>query len=205
MTARPFARLGPACGIVFALGLFLAGSTYTLRGVTLSAFVLFVPFLAYLCSVLQTAEGEGGWLAGTAFAGGIAWIALKLGSIAPEIAIHRQHLVSGTPLHDGLQGIADAATEVSLIPLAVMVAAIAAVALATRALPRWLGVGAAVTAAALVVNAMYNLYRHSGFVPALLLFVLWTLLAGVSLLRRSRSAPAASAVATPATVASSLN
>jgi hypothetical protein len=201
MTARPSIRFGGACGIIFAVSLFTAGTTYALRGVTLVAFVLFVPFLATLCTVLRAAEGENGWLAGTAFAAGITWIALKLGSIAPEIAIHRQHLASGTALHDGLQGIADAATDVSLLPLAVMVAAVAGIVLATRALPRWLGAGAAVTAVALVVNAVVNLYDKSGFVPALLLFVLWTLAAGVSLVRRGSPAARAARTATQVRVA----
>jgi hypothetical protein len=70
-----------------------------------------------------------------------------------------------------------------------MLAAVAVVALRTGALSRSLAYGAGFTAIALVANASYNLYVHSGFVPALLLFLLWTLLAGVSLSRRAWHAP----------------
>src|SRR2546423_12168573 len=145
MTTPPFARLGAACGIIFAVGMFLTAGSFGLRGLGLAAIVVFIPFLAYLCSVLRQAEGSGGWLAQVAFAGGLSGITLKLASIAPEIATHRFHIAGGTQLHDGLQGVADAATDISLYPLAVMLAATAVVALRTQALPPWLGVGAAVS------------------------------------------------------------
>ncbi len=88
----------------------------------------------------------------------------------------------------GLQGIADAATDVCLYPLGFMLAAIAVAAIRTQVLPRWLGYGAGVTAVALVVNGSYNLYVSSGFIPAFLLYLLWTLCAGIVLCERpSRS------------------
>jgi len=200
MTAQPFARLGAACGILFPVGMFLTGGDYDARGVGVTAIVLFLPFLAYLCVLLRHAEGAGGWLAQTAFAAGLAGITLKLASIAPEIALHHYHVAAGT-LHDGLQGTADAATDLCLYPLAVMLAAVAVVAIRSRALPRWLGYWAGLTAAALVVNGVYNLYYHSGSVPALLLFLLWTLVAGVVLLRRTRREPARAAQAGEAAAA----
>lgn len=191
MSTQPFAKLGAACGIIFPVGLFLtAGNGYRFWAVALSAIVIFFVFLAYLCSVLARAEGERGWLAQCAFAAGVVGIGLKLGSIAPEIAIRRGHIAVGTPLHAGLQGIADAATDVCLFPLGLMLAAVAVVAVRTGALSRSLAYGAGFTAIALVANGSYNLYVHSGFVPALLLFLLWTLLAGVSLSRRAWHAPA---------------
>ena len=57
----------------------------------------------------------------------------------------------------------------------------------SRVLPRWLSVGAAVTAAALAVNGAV---LAADAVPALLLFVLWTLLVSVLLLRRTWRSPA---------------
>jgi hypothetical protein len=70
-----------------------------------------------------------------------------------------------------------------------MAAAVCVVAVRTRVLPRWLGYGAGVTAVALAVNATINLYSKGGFIPAFLLFLLWTLLAGIVLLRRGQEAP----------------
>ena len=185
MTSHPFARVGAACGIIFPVGLFLTAGHHALWAGALIAIVLFLPFLAYLCSLLRQAEGEGAWLAPSAFAAGVTGITLKLGSIAPEVAIRRGHIATGTALHGALQGIADAATDVCLFPLAAMVAAVALVAVRSSVLPRWLGVGAGVTALALVVNCSYNLYVHSGSIPAFLLFLLWILTAGVVLTKRS--------------------
>jgi hypothetical protein len=176
---------GAACGIVFPLGVFLLAGTFAARGAALGLFVVFIPFLAYLCSVLRQAEGEHGWLTPTAFAAGIAAITIKLGSIAPELAIHRYGIADGTALHNGLQGMADAATDVCLYGFGAMLAAVCAVALRTRILPRWLGYGAGLVAVALFANGAYNIYVHTGTVPALLLFLLWTLLAGIVLLRRT--------------------
>ena len=67
----------------------------------------------------------------------------------------------------------------------------------TGALPRLVGIGAAVTAAALAVNGAIV---TTDFVPALLLFVLWTLATSVALFR-SAGAPAAPALARPAATA----
>jgi hypothetical protein len=186
VTNRTLPKLGAACGILFPVGLFLGAGHHALWGVALVAIVLFLPFLAYLCAVIRAAEGEQGWFASAAYAAGLAGITLKLGSIAPEIAIRRAHIADGSTLHAGLQGIADAATDVCLYPLAFMLVAVAVVALRTQVLPRWLAYGAGVTAVALVVNGSYNLYVSSGFIPAFLLYLLWTLCAGIVLLRKAQ-------------------
>lgn len=185
MSNRLYATLGPACGVVCSAGLF-ALPQHELKPIHLAAFVLLLPFVAYLCGLLREAEGDAGWLSQTALAAGIAGITLKLASITPEIAITRAHIVDGTSLHNGLQGIADAATVVCLYPLGVMVAAVCAVGLRTGALPRWLSVSAGLTAVALIVNGSFLDVNN---VPALLLFLLWTLLTGIALLRRAWRQP----------------
>lgn len=182
-------RLAGACGIVFPIAMFLAagdGSHFVAwRAVVATwALVLFLPFLAYLYGLLRKAEGDGGWLAATALAAGLMGVIVKVASHAPEIAIHHDHLVKGTPLYKALDDTAAGATVVSLYPLAVCCAAVAAIALRDQVLPRWLGVFAAVTAAALAVNAGF---LFASFVPAFLLFLLWTLVTGVVLFRRSWS------------------
>jgi hypothetical protein len=197
VATQSFARTGAACGILFPVGLFLTAGHHALWAGALIAIVLSVPFFAYLASVLRQAEGEGGWLAQTVFATGLVGITLKLGSIAPEIAIRKYHIADGTLLHSGLQGIADAATDVCLYPFAAMTAAVALIALRSGVLPRWLGVGAGLTAVALTANASYNLYVNSGFIPAFLLFLLWTLAAGVVLFKRSGKQPAHVVQASP--------
>lgn len=66
-------------------------------------------------------------------------------------------------------------------------AATAVVAFRTGILPRWLAAGAAVSAAALAVNGGF---LATSSVPAMLLFVLWMLLASVYLLCRDWRQPA---------------
>lgn len=191
-------RLAAACGIFFPLVMFFAvgnGNHFaSWRAVASTwALVLFLPFLAYLCGLLRTAAGDDGWLATLALVAGTSGVLLKLVSHAPELAIDQGHLAKGTSLYDALDHTAGAATVLCLYPFAIYAAAVAAIALRERALPRWLGVFALVTAAALAVNGGFV---FAGFVPALLLFLLWTLVTGVVLLRRTWAAPAQVAYAT---------
>jgi len=215
MNQSTLPRLGAACGAVFAIVLTVANGngnqTFTgpraIAGI--AALTLALPFIAYLCSVLRQADradradradgadGADGWLVSTALAAGITGIVLKLGSGAPEIAMHTAHLTAGTQLNTAIEAIADGATVLSLYPLAVFCAATAIVAFRTRALPRWLSVGAAVTAAALAINGGF---LGTDSVPAMLLFVLWTLLTSVHLLRRTWRKAAAPAARTEAAV-----
>lgn len=193
-------RLGAACGGIFAVVLFVASGDGSHafsapRAVAgISALALAVPFLAYLCSRLREAEGASGWLSSTALVAGVTGITLKLASGAPELALHRAHVVDGTPLHRAVDEIAGGATLLSLYPLAVFCAAVAIVSLRTAALPRWLGAGAAITAAALAVNGVF---LGASFVPALVVFILWTFLTSAHLVRSAGRKPAVAADAQP--------
>lgn len=186
-------RIGAATGAVFALVLFIASgngdhSFSTPRAIAgVAAITLALPFVGYVSRLLRDAEGPSGWLAQAAFAGGVIGIGVKLVSIVPELAIHRAQIADGTQLHKALQEMAGGATVLCLYPLALFCAATAIVALRTRVLPRWLGAGAAVTAAALVVNGGFF---EASFVPALLLFIFWTLVTSIYLVRRDSRDPA---------------
>jgi uncharacterized protein (DUF486 family) len=170
-------RLGAACGALFAIVLVVAAGNgdqaySTPRAVAgLAALTLFLPFAAYLHSLLR----EGGWLATAALVGGVTGIGLKIASGIPDVAFHRAHALHGLGV-----SLADTATVVALYPLAVLCAATAVIALRTGALPRWLGVAAGVTAASLLVNGAF---LETSNVPALLLFIAWTLVASLYLLR----------------------
>jgi hypothetical protein len=71
---------------------------------------------------------------------------------------------------------------VTMLPLGVMMAAVATVALKTRVLPLWLGLLAAITAPACLVNGMF---LDAEFGPAFLLFLLWVMLASIVLTLRA--------------------
>jgi hypothetical protein len=200
MMNRPLLpRLAAACGIVFPIAMFLAvgnGTNFApWRAVASTwALVLFLPFLAYLCNLLRTAVApEDGWLSTLALIAGTSGILLKLVSHAPELAIHQDHLAKSTPLYNALDHTAGAATILCLYPLALFTAVVALVTIRERVLPRWIGVFAALTATALAINGGF---LFAGFVPALLLFLLWTLLTAVVLLRRTRVTSAQLAYAT---------
>jgi hypothetical protein len=128
-------------------------------------------------------------MAGPGRAGaGVAGITIKLASGAPQIATN--HLAAGT-LHSALQDIANVATVTSMYPLALLLAAVAVITPRTAVLPRWLGYGAAVTAAALAVNAGF---LNATIVPAFLLSAVWTLATSVALFVK---APSRAAHTTP--------
>jgi hypothetical protein len=71
-----------------------------------------------------------------------------------------------------------------MLPLSVLMAAVAIITLKTHVLPSWLGWLAAITAPLLLVSGMF---LDAEFGPAFLLFLLWTLLASVVLTVRLSS------------------
>ncbi len=188
MTTPRSSRFGAASGAVFAVVLFVASGSgneayLAPRAIAgLAALALFIPFLAYLCSLLRVAEGADGWLATTALVAGTVGITIKIVSTLPALALHRAHIADGTQLHRLFDALDGGATVIALYPLAIACAAIAAAALRTAALPRWLAFGAALTAVALAVNGAF---LEASFVPALLLFIAWTLVASIHLSRRT--------------------
>jgi hypothetical protein len=184
MQGRIWPRLGALSGVLFVV--LLMGSTSTgseaqiVIVMELIAILLFLPFLGYLYSVLRWAEGEGAWLSATAFGAGLVDLTIKLGSIAPGFAARTEGL--DPQLHQVLEKMNSVAFIVTMLPLGVMMAAVAAVALKTRVLPLWLGLLAAITAPACLVNGMF---LDAEFGPAFLLFLLWVTIASIVLTLRA--------------------
>lgn len=157
MTELTRTRIAGASGAAFAVALLAASGAggYTADLIGAAALTLFLPFLAYLRTLI-----DDRWLANTALAAGVAGVTIKLVSIVPELGY--RHIGPG-PLHSALQAVADSAFDVALFPLALMLAAVAA----ARVLPRWLTIGAAATAVLLAAD----------LAPGFLLFIAWTLAA----------------------------
>ena len=196
MSDRILARLGAASGIPYVLLLF-GGSLFngdTGKRVELVGMLLFLPFLGYLSGVLRRAEGTDGWLSTTALVSGLAAITIKLASAAPLLAADRE--AKGTRLHDALGNINDVSFILTMLPLAVLAAAAAAVALRTNVLPRWLGWLAAVTAPALIANGLFFRSENG---PAFLLFLLWLVATSVVLTLRAAAGPVAAVDRRPVT------
>jgi hypothetical protein len=201
MTTRIAPPLGAASGIAYVVALMAAGSNRSdstaALAVELVAMLLFLPFLGYLWSVLRNAEGPGGWLAATVLATGVVAITIKMASAGPAVAARDDGI--SPALRDALQQVNDVSFIVTMLPLGVCMAAVAAVVLRTHVLPAWLGWMAAVTAPLLIANGV-ALSSQEG--PAFLLFLLWTLVAGIVLLRRELSVPRYTAAARDPAVAS---
>ena len=180
MYERILPRLGAASGALFVVLLFGPSSSGSDAAIILVlellGLLLFIPFLGYLWSVLREAEGPGGWLATTAFGAGLVDVTLKLGSLPPgKVA---DDFGDSTAVHKALEDMNSVAFIATMLPLGVLMAAVAVIVLKTRVLPLWLGWLAAVTAPLLLVNGMF---LDAEFGPAFLLFLLWTLLASVVL------------------------
>ncbi len=180
MQGRIWPRLGALSGILFVVLLFGPSSTGSDAQIVivleLIAILLFLPFLGYLYGVLRRAEGEGAWLSQTAFGAGLVDLTIKLGSIDPGFAARTQGL--DPQIHDVLHTM----NSVAMLPIGVMMAAVAAVIIKTRVLPLWLGLLAALTAPACLVNGTF---LDAEFGPAFLLFLLWVMLASIVLTLRA--------------------
>ena len=193
-------RLGAGSAVAAVVGLMTltgggeASDSAVILGGEVLALLLFVPFLAYLYGLLRAADDRAPWLPVTFLAAGVVAIAVKLVSVVPVIAVQRGGI--DPSLHHALQEMADAAFVVSLPALGICAGAAAAVVLRTGVLPAWLGWSAAVTAPLLVANG-FAVGGDQG--PSFVLFLLWTLITGIVLLRRAVvAARPAVAVAGPA-------
>ena len=172
MSAQTVARIGPACGIIFVVTLF-AGSSAESPQAELAGLALFIPFVAHLASLV------GGALGLTIAGAGAAGITLKIASAVPWVS--REAHAEGSATYTALEDMAVTATVTMMYPLAILTATVALVALATEALPRWIGLVSALTTVALLANAMT---LHAEFVYGLLAFLAWTLAVAVRLLVR---------------------
>jgi len=168
-------------------------------------YLFFLFFLGSLWSALRRAEGADGWLSAAAFGGGLASFAIKFASGAFGVAASRNACAGIDPqLWQVLQDMNNASFFLSFLPLAVLPAASAVVAIRFGApLPRWLGWMSAVVAVALLVDGMAGTLYARDFAPSFLLFMLWILAASIALVRRAGVSHSAvsNAAATPPSVA----
>jgi len=168
-------------------------------------FLGFLFFFGSLWSALRRAEGDDGWLSAAAFGGGLVSLAVKFASGAASVAANFNACAGIDPqLWQVLQDMNNASFFFSFLPLAVLSAASAVVAIRFGApLPRWLGWMSAVVAVALLVDGFAGTLYPRDFAPSILLFALWVLAASIALVRRAGVSHSAvsNAAATPPSVA----
>lgn len=184
-------RLGAASGLAYVLGiLFLnssASNSSLVLGGEIIALLMLVPFLAYLWVTIRKADPSGGWIAATAFGAGIVATGVKLAGVLPAILVEQGDLAP--PIAEAFTRFANLSFMVSMTPLGVMLAAVAAIVVRSKVLPVWLGWFAVVVSPLLVVNG-FDLRNEFG--PAFILFLAWTLTTAIVLLSRAVSAGATS-------------
>ena len=148
-------------------------------------YLFFLFFLGSLWSSLRRAEGDHGWLAAAGFGGGVASLTIRLsGAAASAAAAHNACAGIDPQLWQVLNSLSGAAYFSSFFPLAILSAASAVIAIRFGALPRWLGWMSAVVAVALLVDGFAGTLYTRAVGLSFLLFMLWTLMASIVLMRR---------------------
>jgi hypothetical protein len=159
-------------------------------------------FLGSLWFAMRRHETGVGWLSAVALGSGLLVAGLQLVLLAfPDAAREMGACAGGAPPVGGcpleprvdpyvfsvLYGLANSLTVLALTPMALFLGATAAIAIAKRALPVWLGWATAVLALIVLVSSVIETVF-----PSYLLFGLWVALTGVVIARaRAESQPSA--------------
>jgi hypothetical protein len=192
VTVRSSERMGAACGILYVV-LVYVGSSLGVPGsavgtvLVLLSFLLFLVFLGSLWSAMRRAEGGNGWLSTTAFGAGLMSITIGLGSAALLLVARYRAGGLDPQLARSLHDIEEASYFLGFLPLAVVLAAFAIVAIRPGPLPGWLGwVGAALSAAFLVGGLVgtFDLASEWAQVP-MLVYPIWIIATSVVMIRRA--------------------
>lgn len=144
-----------------------------------------VMFLGYLYRVLQRAEAPDGWLAPVALGSGLIMVSIKLASIGPIMAAWNRRDDLTVTTAQTLSDLGDAAFVVSGWATGLLVATAAGSALASAALPRWLGWFGIVSGVATLVAGTAGVMDPASYVPLpFLAALLWLLMTSVLLTAR---------------------
>ena len=199
-------RLGAASGVLYAVLTFVASGDTNSPGfqatpqeitawaksvqltpsfwihpyVEVIGMLFFLVFTAYLWSILSRAEGEFGWLSASAFASGIATVVIKIAAFPVAAAAVAGASQGFNPQVLGvlwdMNGISFFLTWATQ---AFLLAAAAIVIIRAKALPGWLGWGAAVSALALLATLPLAFFNP---IPIHLLALLWVVIASILLI-----------------------
>lgn len=162
-------------------------------------YLFFLFFLGVLWSALRQAEGPYGWMSAAAFGGGLASLTIRFSGATASAAAAQNACAGIEPqLWQVLNSISSAAYFASFLPLAILLAGSAVLAIWFGALPRWLGWMSAVVAVALLVDGFAGTLYSRTVGLSFLLFMLWTLMASIVLIRRvGKPLPSASVTLAP--------
>jgi predicted nucleic acid-binding protein len=148
-------------------------------------FTALLVFLGALYRTLQRAERPDGWLAATALGAGLVTVAVKLGSIGPDMAANLRADELTPDLARTLSDLAGADFVISGYTSGIFVASAAAAALVTRVLPRWLAISGVVVGVLTIAAGTAGIADPAGYVPVpFLLSLLWVLVTSAVLALR---------------------
>ena len=192
MSDRSLERIGAACGILYVVLIYVGSSIGSLKSsstrtvLVFLGLLIFMFFLGSLWSALRRAEGSSGWLSTTVFGAGLMSVTINMGSIAPVLAARYRTPGGLDPqLARSLLDMEEASYFIAFLPLSVLLAAFAIIAIRSNDLPGWLGWLAAALSAAFLAGGLAgstNLASEWAQVP-MLVYPLWVVATSVVLIR----------------------
>jgi hypothetical protein len=192
VTDRTLERMGAGCRILYVALVYIGSGL----GVPASAvgtilvllgFLILLVFFGSLWSAMRRAEGGSGWLSATAFGAGLMSITIGLESAAPLLVARYRAGGLDPQLARSLHDVEEASYFLGFLPLAVLLAAFAIVAIRPGPLPGWLGwVGAVLSAAFLVGGLIGTLDLASEWAQVpMLVYPFWVIATSVVMIRRA--------------------
>jgi Domain of unknown function (DUF4386) len=161
----------------------------------LLALILLLIFAVVLYGRLRTAEEASGAVATGVLVGGVLAVSLKLASFPAVMVLYSRGGETDPATAYALMAMNDYSFMFSLVGHAFMLGAVGVGGLLYRGIPRWLAASGGFVGAALFVNAAVNLSTGNEFFVSELLFLLWILVASITLMIRV-GAPSSSPVRT---------
>lgn len=208
MTHRWLARLAASSGLLFAAVLLLpnprgsdpnapdlassgqsivryaAGHPPGPVWLELTALVLLLVFAVVLYGRLRSAEPAAGTVAAAVLIGAVLDIGLKIGSFPALMVLYSRGGETDPATAYALSASNSYAFVFSLVGQSFMLAAVGVGGLLYGGIPRWLAASGGVVGVALFVNAAVNLSTGNEFFVSELLFLLWVLVASITLMIR---------------------
>jgi hypothetical protein len=161
--------------------------------VELLAFILLLVFAIVLYGRLRSAEPAAGGVAAAVIAGGVLDITLKIGSFPAAMVLYSRGGETDPATAYALMAMNNYAFMFSLVGQSLMLCALGVGGLLYGGIPRWLAASGGLVGVALFVNAAANLSTGNTFFVAELLFLLWVVVASITLMIRV-GAPSSSPV-----------
>lgn len=152
--------------------------------VELLAFILLLVFAIVLYGRLRSAEPAAGAVAAAVIVGGVLDISLKVGSFPAAMVLYSRGGETDPATAYALMAMNNYAFMFSLVGQSLMLCALGVGGLLYGGIPRWLAASGGLVGVALFINAAANLSTGNTFFVAELLFLVWVVVASITLMIR---------------------